>query len=296
MANNATVALVYVETYESIVRHLAQQKQSRLRSWVMEKSVQSNGHNWELLGQADYSEKTAVGGTTTSMATPEAGPSFERRRSTPGTWHTGDLIEPEDIVQVLIDPNSNIAQAQAYAMNRAIDDEILNMAVRAADDGNGGAPVVFDADQIVGDYTTAITFDIVTQVTEKFMDNDIDPDEAKCMIISPAQARKLLQLTEATSGDYNAVRPLTSVGYIESWMGYTWIVSTRLNAPAADQAQCLCMTRKALGLQMNRDITTEVAKDPTQSFAWRIYAAATFGGVRVEDKHIVQIQLDDAAV
>ena len=125
------------------------------------------------------------------------------------------------------------------------------------------------------------------------MDNDIDPDIEKVMVISPAQARKLLQLTEATSGDYNAVRPLTSKGYIESWMGYTWIVSTRLNSPAAGEVHCLCMTRKALGLQVNRDVNAEVAKDPTISFAWRIYCAATFGAVRVEDEHIVRIQLSE---
>ena len=296
MASNATVELVYVETYESIVRHLAQQKQSRLRMWVMEKAVQSNGHNWELLGEAEAVAKTDVGGPTErNVATPESDPAFERRRSTPGTWHTGDMIEPEDIVQVLIDPNSSIAQSQAYAMNRAIDDEIIDAIDRDADNGNG-AVVVFPAAQTLGNYTTAITFDMVTQVTELYMDNDIDPDEPKVMVISPAQARKLLQLTEATSGDYNALMPLTSKGYIESWMGFSWIVSTRLNYPVADQPTCFCMTRKALGLQMNRDMTVEVAKDPTMSFAYRIYCAATYGAVRVEDKHIVKLQLDDAAV
>ncbi len=293
MASNATVELVYVETYESIVRHLAQQKPSRLRPWVMEKAVQSNGHNWERLGTAEAVAKSPVGGPTgRNVPTPEHGYPFSRRRSTPGTFHTGDTTEPEDIVQVLIDPNSNIAQAQAYAMNRSIDDEILDAADRDADDGNGGT-VAFPAAQIVSDGTTAITFDIVTEVTEKFMDNDIDPDIEKVMVISPAQARKLLQLTEATSGDYNAVRPLTAKGYIESWMGYTWLVSTRLNSPAGGEVHCLCMTRKALGLQVNRDVSVEVAKDPTISFAWRIYCSATFGAVRVEDEHIVRIHLSE---
>lgn len=289
MASNSTVPLVYVETYESIVRHLAQQSISRLRPWVMSKSVQSNGHNWERLGSAEATLKSPVGGPTgRNVATPEDGYPFSRRRSTPGTWHTGDTTEPDDIKQVLIDPNSNIAQAQAKALNRAIDDEIFDAADRDADDGNGGT-VAFPAAQIVGDGTAAITFDMVTEVTEKFMDNDIDPDEPKVFVISPQQARKLLQLTEATSGDYNAVRPLTSKGYIESWMGYSWLVSTRLNSPdAGSSVHCLAMTRKALGLQVNEDITAKVAEDPTISFAWRIYARAQFGAVRVEDEHIVR--------
>lgn len=293
MASNATVEQVYVEMYEENVRFLAQQKSSRVRPWVMEKSVKANGYNWERLGTAEATEKTPVGGPTgRNVPTPEHIYPFSRRRSTPGTWHTSGTTEPEDIVQVLVDPNSNIATAQAYSMNRAIDDEILDAADRAADDGHGGT-VAFPAEQIVGDGTASMSFDMVTEVTEKFMENDIDPDEAKVMFISPAQARKLLQLTEATSGDYNAVRPLTSKGYIESWMGYTWVVSTRLNSPLADQVHCICMTRKAIGLQVNEDVHAEVAKDPTISFAWRIYCRATFGAVRVEDEHIVRIHVSE---
>ena len=288
MASNATVEQVHIETYENNVRFLAQQIQSRVRPWCMERGVQSGGHNWELLGDAEATAKTAVGGATgRNVATPEDNYPFERRRSSPGTFHTGDTMEPEDIVKVLIDPNSAIAQAQAQAINRAIDDELFDAAERDADDGNGGV-VAFPAAQAIGDGSASISFDSVTETTEKFANNDIDPDMEKVYFISPAQARKLLQLTEATSGDYNAVRPLTSQGYIESWMGYSWVTSTRLNAPAGGQVNCLAMTRKALGLQVNEDVTSRVQEDPTISFAWRIYARATFGAVRVEDKHIVK--------
>ena len=103
----------------------------------------------------------------------------------------------------------------------------------------------------------------------------------------------MLQLTEATSGDYNAVKPLTSKGYIESWMGYQWVVSTRLNSPSANEVHCLAMTRKAIGMQVNEDVSARVQEDPTISFAWRIYCRATYGGVRVEDEHIVKLHVTD---
>jgi hypothetical protein len=293
MASNDTVENVYIETFESIVRYLAQQQGSKLRRWCMEKSVQSNGHNWERIGAVEATEKTPVGGPTgRNVATPEDNYPFSRRRSTPGTFHTGDTTEVEDIAQVLIDPNSAIATSMGFAMGRAFDDEILDAATRDADDGNGGTEA-FPAGQVVGNGSASIDFDTVTQVTELFMNNDIDPDTEKLMVISPAQARKLLQLTEATSGDYVALRPLASKGYISDWMGYAWMVSTRLNAPAAGQVDCLCMSRKALGLQVNKDVWTKVQQDPTISFAWRIYAAASFGAVRVEDEHIVRLHLSE---
>ena len=50
-------------------------------------------------------------------------------------------------------------------------------------------------------------FDLVTEVTERFMADDVDPEEEKVFVVSPAGARKLLQLTEATSGDLQRAAP-----------------------------------------------------------------------------------------
>jgi hypothetical protein len=288
---SATIPAVYVQTYETNVRHLAQQGITRLRPWVDERSVQSEGHNWERMAATIAQQKT-----TRAQPTPDNETAWSRRKSIPVTYDTGDVTEVEDIVQMIVDPNSNYARAQAMAMKRAYDDEIISAAVGDSRDGDGNAIVFDDTNQEVGTGLTAITYDLVTQTSEIFMNNDIDPDEGKVFVISPAQARKLLQLTEATSGDYNAMRPLTSQGYIESWMGYTWIVSTRLQDPAinaAGESYCFAMTKKALGLQVNKDIWVEIAQDPSISFAWRIYCASTYGAIRVEDEQLVRLDLTE---
>lgn len=286
---SATIPQVYVNTYERTVRHLAQQGITRLRPWVQERSVQSEAHNWERIAATAATAKTAR-----KVATPDDETEWSRRVSVPVTYHTGDVTEPEDIVQMIVDPNSNYAKAQAMAMRRAHDDEIIKQAVGTALDGDGNA-TAFPAGQSIGDGTTSINYDLVTATTEKFMANDIDPDEQKVMVISPAQARKLLQLTEATSGDYNALRPLTSKGYIESWMGYSWVVSTRLlqGSLGAGTIYAFAMTKRALGLQMNKDIWARVTEDPSISYAWRVYCASTFGAVRVEDEHLVRLDLTE---
>lgn len=282
----ASVEKVYVNTYETHVRHLAQQGITRLMPWVMAKNLQSEAHNWERIGTATATQKT-----TRKVATPDDDTQWSRRQSVPVTYHVGDVTEQEDIVQMIVDPNSNYAMAHAKAIRRSHDDEIINACVGDSRDG-AGTTVTFPAAQVVGDGTEAINYDIVTEVTEKFMGNDIDPDEQKVFVISPEQARKLLQLTEATSGDYNAVKPLTSMGYIESWMGYSWIVSTRLQAPASGEVDCFAMTKQAIGMQINRDIWARIEEDPGISFAWRIYCASTFGAIRVEDEHIVKVHLN----
>ena len=282
-----TIDSVYVNTYENNVRFLAQQGITRLLPWVTVRGVQSEAHNWERLGKSVAAQKT-----TRKQATPDGETVWSRRQSVPLTWNVGDVTEVEDIVQMIVDPNSSYAKSHGMAMRRAHDTAIINAAVGDSRDGDGVA-VVFPAEQELGDGSTAITYDLVTATTELFMANDIDPDEEKVFVISPEQARKLLQLTEATSGDYNAVRPLTAKGYIESWMGYSWVVSTLLTSPTGDgsDVDCFAMTKRALGFQMNKDIWARVEQDPSISFAWRVYCASTFGAVRVEDEQIVKLTL-----
>lgn len=285
-----TISNVYVQTFENNVRHLAQQSQSRARSVVTEKSVQSEKHNWERIGANSASLKSG-----TRQATPTNDSGWSRRVSIAATYDIGDTSEQEDPIQMLVDPNSNIVRSVGMAMKRQIDDVIFAAATGAATIGDG-TTVAFPAGQLVGDGTGVFTFDGVTEIYEVFMNNDIDPDEMKYIIIGPTQLRKMQQLVEYTSSDYINIKALAANGFVESWMGFHWIVSTRLLAPAGGEISCLAMTKQAMGLQMNRDITTRVAEDPSISFAWRIYAFMTLGAVRVEDEHIVHWHLKDSLV
>lgn len=286
-----TISNVYVQTFERIVRHLAQQSETKLRAKVTERSEQSQKHNWERLGKGTATLKAG-----TLVDTPAQQLPWSRRVSIASTYHAGEATEQEDIVQMLVDPNSNIAMNLGMAMRRAVDDIIIAAATGNATDG-AGAPVAFPAGQKIGDGTAPISFDMVTAVQELFMKNDIDPSEPKCFVVGPTQVRKLMQLTEQTSADYvnrEALQQLNASGIVPSWMGFTWIMSTRLLIPAGGQLSCLAFTKRALGLHVPKDITARVAEDPSKSFAWRIYAHLTMGAVRVEDEQIVHAHVKDA--
>lgn len=279
---------VYIQTFERNVRHLAQQSPSRLRAYVTERAVNAEKHNWERLGSNDTVAKTSA-----RTATPTNDSDWSRRVSMPQTFHIGDTVEPEDVVQMLIEPKSNIVMSQAMAARRRIDDIIISAATGSALTGDGTS-IALPASQIVGDGTAEISLDFILQVQEKFYDNDIQMDDMQraCMVIGPKQQRKLLQLMEVTSGDYQNSKALAN-GYMPNWLGFDWVVSTRLQNPVAGQIDCLCFTQQGIGLQVNRDITTKVGEDPSLSFAWRIYSMMTMGAVRVEDEHVVRMHLKD---
>ena len=281
-----TISNVYIETFEQNVRHLAQQSDTRLRVHVTEKSTGGEKHNWERLGAGAATPKSGP-----RQPTPTSDLPWDRRVSVAETWDAGETSEQEDPVQMLVDPNSNISKNLAMAMRRAVDDVIITAATADALQGDGGT-IAFPAGQTIGTGAEVISLDIVLQVQELFNQNDVDPDEPKCWVLGPTQQRKLLQLMEVTSADYQNMKALAT-GYLPNWMGFTWVMSNRLEIPLATQINNLAFTPRAIGLQVNRDISAKVAEDPSLSFAWRIYTFMTIGAVRVEDEHIVKVHLKD---
>lgn len=282
---------VYISTFERTLRHLAQQAITRLRPYVTERSTNGKDHGWERLSNSTSTAKAAG-----LVATPSTGGTYSRRLSLAITEHAGDSTQQEDIVQMLIDPNSNQAMSLAMAIRRAWDTKILAAATGNALDGDGGS-VSFLAAQLIS-VASEITFDLVTQVQEKFLENDIELDIAKVFVVGPKQIRKLMQLTEQTSADYvhrEALQRLSTTGIVANWMGFTWVMSTLLNITAGtpDTIDCIAFTKRGLGMQMNREMLVRVAEDPTQSFAWRIYCATTFGVVRTEDEHVVHLRVEN---
>lgn len=283
----STISNVYVETFEQNVRHVAQQEVTRLLPYVQVRGEESENHNWEKLGAGDASVKT-----TRLQDTPVADLPWGRRVSVSQTWDIGESTEQEDPVQMIVDPNSNIVTALGYAMRRAQDDVIITAATADALEGDG-TTTAFTAGQTVGDYTTAINFDAITEVQEKFMQNDIDPSIPKVAVVGPTQVRKLMQLTEQTSADYvmrESLQRLSSTGIVPMWMGFTWVMSTRLLHPTAPgtDIDCLFFTNRAIGMNIPKNITAKVAEDPSISFAWRLYCMSVMGAVRVEDEQIVR--------
>ena len=294
MAN--TVDSAYVQTFENNLRYLAQQSETKLRGHCQERMVSAEKHNWERLGTIEATNKVGR-----LVATPVQDTPWSRRVSIPTPFHVGDSTEQEDIVQMIIDPNSSLTRELSMAMKRKVDDIIIAAATGAATIGDGST-VAFDyAGQSVGSYAAAISFNQITLVQEAFMDNDIDPSVPKVAVVGPAQVRTLMQAVQQTSSDYvnaQALQQLNASGIVPNWMGFTWIMSTRLldggdTGGGAGTKDLLFMTERAIGLQVNKDITARVAEDPSVSFAWRIYAHAMMGAVRVEDEQLVVLKALD---
>lgn len=292
-----TISNAYIETFENNVRHLSQQMRSKLRGHVTEVNKQSETHNFDRLAASSARQKTSArmvspaGGDGSGAVGSTDGLVYSRRSTVIRTFDTGEVIEPENLVQMLIDPKNASTQNLVLNMMRQVDDIIIGAATADANDGAGGT-VPFPASQVVGNGTGEIDIDTVLQVQEIFDSNDVDPDETRCIVIGPKQKRALMNLIQVTSNDFQAVKAL-STGYLPNFLGFDWVVSNRLNVPDTDQIDCLAFTPKAIGLHVAGDITSRVAERPDMSFAWQVYLMLHMDAVRVEDEHIVKLHLAD---
>lgn len=294
-----TIPNAYIETYEANVRHLAQQMRSKVRDCVTEVNRQSKTHNWDRLAASTARLKDSVrkvspaGGDGSGAVGTTDGLDWSRRNTLIQTWDWGEIIASEEALQMLIDPYSSVTENGAMAMKRAVDDIILVGATQAAGDGAGGT-VNFPATQNIGDGTAQMDMAMLLDAREKFAENDIEVDEPIYLIIGPAQQRALLDEEKVTSFDYQNQKMLNA-GYVENFLGFSKIiVSNRLRdgiGAGSTSMYCLAMTRKALGLHVAGEIRANAAPRPDMSFETQVYLQLDMDCVRVEDEHIVRMDV-----
>lgn len=285
-----TIDKARVKTFENNIRHTAQQMETYLRRWVMEKSGPTASHSFKVTGTRALSD-VAKG---RKQATPAVDQVWSNRVAIPAPYDDGEVIEGEDAAQMIIDPTSTITTSMAYAVKRKYDDVIIN-----ATDANA-----LDEDQAVnafpggqyylgsGAYLDEISLKAITAIANKFMTNEVPLEEEKCFLIGPNQVEKLLHETKIGSFDYNDVKPLTQ-GKISRFAGFTFIPTNRCLKPAGGQIKLPVFTRRALGLLVIEDLFLRVSEDPSLSYATRAYCRINAGAVRVQDEQIVVFKCKD---
>jgi hypothetical protein len=89
---------------------------------------------FEQVGQATAQKRVSRHSDTPQIDTPH-----QRRRVSLVDYEYADLIDKQDQVRTLIDPTSSYAQAAAFALGRAMDDEIISSISGNAFSGETGS-------------------------------------------------------------------------------------------------------------------------------------------------------------
>ena len=286
------ITTAFVEQYSSNVTMLAQQMGSKLRGAVDVESVRGKNAFFDQIGATSASVRSTRHGATPQVTTPHS-----RRRVSLADYEWADLIDDLDKVRMLTDPTSNYAKAAAAAMNRSIDDVVIAALGGSADTGvAGGTGVALPA---TSKFATAQQADGLTIAklleTKYFFDNgDVDPSIKRYFLCGPKQIQDLLATTEVKSSDFNTVKALAQ-GDINSFLGFEFIMSTRLNNDSTntDDRLCFGFTQDAIKLALGADVKAKISERDDKSYATQVYYSMALGATRMEETKVFQVPCDE---
>ena len=280
-----------VKQYSSGVLHLAQLKGAVTPGLVSQRGkVVGDRVYFSRMSPAAATVKTTSGGDT--PVGPELG---SRRAGALITYEYGSpLIDDTDVLENIHDPASEYQLAGGYAFQRAKDDIVIAAINGSAYSGVAGATaVVLPSAQKVAAASTGLTLAKLIAAKQLIMEADVDPDVPMALLLAPEQVSDLLNTTEVKSADYNEVKALVA-GKIDTFMGFKFVQTTRLNVDSASARLCLAFQRDAVGLFMQREVKTKILHRVDKSDAKQVYATMKMGATRIEDTGVVEIACVEA--
>ena len=282
------ITTAFVEQYKSNVFHLAQQKGSRLRDAVRSETVTGKSHFFERIGSVAAEKRTSRHSDTPRMDTPHS-----RRKVTMDDYDWADLIDQEDKVRMLISPQSEYAMAGAWAMGRAMDDSIIAAATGTSYGGvSGGTAVALPSTQKIAHGSAGLTLAKLIEAKEKLDANDVDPDEARYMIVTSKQMSNLLNLEKVTSSDYASIKALVQ-GQIDTYLGFKFLRTERLGLDSNSDRKVLAFCQSGIGLAVGSDVSTRISERADKNYATQVFLSMTIGATRVEDEKVVEIACNE---
>jgi len=290
---SSQITTSFVEQYSSNVAMLSQQMGSKLRGSVDVETVRGKNAFFDQVGVTAAQLRTSRHGDTPQIDTPHS-----RRRLSLADYEWADLVDDVDKVRMLVDPTSSYARAAAAAMNRAMDDVIITAFNASANTGvAGGTSTALPSSQktATSDQSDGLTIAKLLSAKKILDNNDVDPSLKRYVVCGPQQISDLLGTTQVTSSDYNTVKALAE-GSINSYLGFEFIMSTRLNKDATYTSDRLVFayTEDAIKLGIGKDISAKISERADKSYSTQVYYAMSLGAVRMEEKKVVQIPCHEA--
>ena len=198
---------------------------------------------------------------------------------------------------MLIDPTCSYAKAAAGAMNRSIDDVIITAMNGTAYTGvaGGTSTSLPSASKFAtSNQSDGLTIAKLLAAKKRFDLQDVDPSIPRYIVCGPTQISDLLATTEIKSSDYNTVKALAQ-GELDSFLGFKFITSTRLNLDSTntDDRLCFAFTQDAIKLAIGKDIQAKIDERSDKNYSTQVYYSMSVGATRMEEVKVFQIPCNE---
>ena len=286
----------HVRQFKANVRMLSQQKNSRLRRTVRDDGdIVGDRVHFDRIGAQEASKITNRHGDT-QLANSE----HSRRTAFMNGYEYAELVDKQDKLKTLYDPQNYYAMNGRSAMGRAFDDEIiLALGGNAYIDVDGSTGLALPAAQKVAvdshTYDTAtgdanLTISKLMSVRDTIYGAEVDEELKLYFVATQKMLSGLLydQDYRIADVDYNTVKALVN-GEVNTLLGFEFVRSQRLKNDSSGNRLGYAYTENAIGCGVPEDITVSIDKRPDKKNSMQVYVEMHTGAVRIEDAHVVEV-------
>jgi hypothetical protein len=293
-----TIPNHYHTMFHSGLKHLVQQKGSKLRPHIPEESAAGEASFHDRIGATDAEETTTRFEDTPLIIVPH-----DRRMVTPrnATWAT--LLDSIDKAKVLTNPTNAYVQNARMSIGRKIDDFIIEAFFADAYSGRtGDTPVQFDSNNVVpvndhsydtGSGDIGMTVSKLQVIHDILKGNEVDPDEKLLLALAQKQVNDLLADPHLSSADYNTVRALQA-GELNTFMKFNFIQIERLKlTPSTAHRRCMAWAQSGMLFAVLQELATRISERPDKNYAIQVWARIQANAVRMEEEKCVEVLCDE---
>ena len=285
----AKIEAAHLNTYANIIQLLLQDRGRKLSPGINIRSY--TGKGVRVVDQVDVVEATEIIGRHTDTEITD--PDQTARWAFPRDWGVASMIDKEDLIRMMTDPQSEFAEAQMKSIGRKHDDAVIDAfftdTAKVGQDGTETITFSADGGTQVAAGGVGMTVAKLRAAKKALMANevDIDNDELWCGLTAE-QHDDLLTETQAINLDYTN-KPVLVEGAITSFMGFRFLHSERFTVDGSADRRCPAWAKSGMVLGLWNAIETDVSKRADKWNNLQIMAKSTFGATRTEGKKIVEI-------
>lgn len=284
---SVSIPTAFVEQFSAEVRILSQQMMSKLRGTVMVENAIGEAVAIDQIGGKGIRANVV---DTRHGDTPLNNTPHLRRWAYPVDYDYADLIDQEDQVRMLAQPQNKYVRVHAAIMGREIDIEIVRALAGTAKAGKtANENKALPAGQKIAANSKRLVVDKLREAKRILDENEVDPMYPRFLAVNAQGIQNLLETTEVTSADYNTVRALVH-GEINTFLGFNIVPCERVPTEKA-----YAYASAAACLKMWREPGTVADRRPDKRNAMQLYTSGTWGAVREEDEMVVEISYDKDA-
>lgn len=283
----STIPVGFVDRFRGDYIMLSQQRTSRLEGTVRTDPDMLQGRfgYYDRIGAVEMQKRTSRNADTGVVDVPHS-----RRRITLADYELPHLLDKQDVMRMVSDPQGKYMQNALAAAARKKDSIIITAADAVSysiDEDNQATALALPSTQIIAASAAGLTLAKLLSTKEILDGAEVDDEEERFAVVSSKQVTNLLNTTEIKNADYNSVKALAE-GKIDTYLGFKFIRSERLKKTGTER-RCLFYAKNAIGLAVGEDVTVDIGPRRDKGNATQLLITMSADATRIEDEKLVAV-------